>query len=311
MASVRQRLWCFTLNNYKDTDIDCLLQIKKFDYIGFGKEIAPTTGTPHLQGWIYVKSKISLKALKKLIPRAHLKSCNGSAGQNLTYTSKDGKYYEAGIRPNQGERNDLADVRELLRDNTSMRDISDNGAVNLQGIRMAQIWLSYNEKERDFKPTIEWYWGPTGTGKSTTAANNCPGAWRNNETLQWWDGYDNHENIIIDDFRANMCTFHFLLRILDRYGVRVAVKGGFRQLLAKKIIVTSPYHPSEVYKNRTGEDVNQLLRRIDTIIYFGHKCPEVGVILDPTPCGHIDENELINRLNELTPLEDEQVPSIY
>jgi len=111
------------------------------------------------------------------MPRAHLTSCNGTAGENLTYTSKDGQYYEAGKRPSHGERNDLADVRELVRNPSStLRDISDNGAVNFQGIRMAQIWLSYNEPERTTKPYVEWYWGPSGTGKSHKAHTENPGA---------------------------------------------------------------------------------------------------------------------------------------
>lgn len=294
--ALRARLWCFTLNNYTESDIKCLLNNKIFDYIGFGKEIAPTTGTPHLQGFVYVKNKISFKTLAKHIPRAHLKKCDGSAGQNLTYTSKDGEYYEAGHRPTPGERNDINNVREILRDRPCMRDISDNDAINLQGIRLAQIWLSYNEKERDFKPHVEWYWGPTGSGKTRTAYENAPGAWKNNDTLQWWDGYDGHENVIIDDFRGDHCKFAYLLRILDRYGVRVPVKGGFRQLLAKKMIITSSLHPSQVYKNRTDEDINQLLRRIDVINYFGQKCPEVGVILDPTTPGQAEENKILMEL---------------
>lgn len=290
MASQRYRLWCFTLNNYRDTDINLLLENKSFDYIGFGKEIAPLTGTPHLQGFIYVKNKISLSALKKIIARAHFINCKGNAGENITYTSKDGEFFERGERPAQGTRNDIADVRLELNNNSCMRNIVNNCDNNLQNIRIAEKWLSYCEPSRNFKPTVEWYWGPTGTGKSHKAFMENPDAWVSNETLQWWDGYDNHETIILDDFRSHHCTFSYLLRILDKYSLRVAVKGGFRQLRAKKIIITSCLAPETIYQGRTNEDVTQLLRRIDTIIFFGDKRPEVGGNTDPDPLGNSQKN---------------------
>ena len=44
---------CFTINDYSEEDIQ---EMKMFGteyctYIVFGKEIAPSTGTPHLQGY--------------------------------------------------------------------------------------------------------------------------------------------------------------------------------------------------------------------------------------------------------------------
>lgn len=60
-----------------------------------------------------------------------------------------------------------------------------------------------------------------------------------------------------------------LLKLIDRYPHRLELKGGFRQMLSKKIYITSIMHPKDIY-NLSEEHVKQLLRRIDKIILI-HK----------------------------------------
>ena len=43
------RKWCFTYSNYENVD-ELISILKLSSKYGFGYEIAPTTGTPHLQG---------------------------------------------------------------------------------------------------------------------------------------------------------------------------------------------------------------------------------------------------------------------
>jgi len=49
------------------------------------------------------------------------------------------------------------------------------------------------------------------------------------DDTKWWDGYDKHESIVIDDFRASNIEFNHLLKLLDRYPMRIETKGGYRQ----------------------------------------------------------------------------------
>ena len=85
-------------------------------------------------------------------------------------------------------------------------------------------------------------------------------------TARWWDGYDAHENVIIDDMRKDFCKFHELLRYLHEHPFHVETKGGTRQFLARNIVITSCYSPDQLFETR--EDINQLLRRIDEIRKF-------------------------------------------
>lgn len=98
--SKRSRGWVFTLNNWTEEEYKDLLHItQQFaqKYI-IGKEHAPTTGTPHLQGYIYWKEGKSRDAMKKLFgKRYYLEFARGSPKQNETYCGKDEEYIKVGF----------------------------------------------------------------------------------------------------------------------------------------------------------------------------------------------------------------------
>lgn len=81
--------WCFTINNYLPDDmekLEVMFNHGHFNYLVFGEEIAPTTGTPHLQGYVQMKKKMRLAQVKKFIsPRANLQNSRGSPEQASAY----------------------------------------------------------------------------------------------------------------------------------------------------------------------------------------------------------------------------------
>lgn len=268
MTNIRSRGWCFTLNNYNDFE---LLQIQdrcsSADYGIVGLEVGES-GTPHLQGYLYFEDAKSFKTIKKYLgDRAHIEKAKGTPTENRNYCMKEGQYNEYGNVPKgQGNRSDLDEIKEVLKQTNKMRNVVEV-AKSYQSVKMAEQYLKYHEKPRDFKPRVEWYWGATGTGKSKTAYEELgEDVYTCLSTARWFDGYDAHENVLIDDMRKDFCKFHELLRMLDRYAFKVETKGGTRQFLAKRIIITSCYPPQELFNTR--EDINQLLRRIDVIKNF-------------------------------------------
>jgi hypothetical protein len=151
----------------------------------------------------------------------------------------------------------------MVNNGKGMRDIIEV-VTSYPQVRIAECYLKYKEKPRDWKPEVIWYYGATGTGKTKRAMEEMPeDRYVCMDTDRWWEGYDGHSNVIIDDMRKDFCKFKRLLRLLDRYECQVECKGGSRQLRARKIIITSCYSPYEMYDTR--EDVHQLIRRIDKI----------------------------------------------
>lgn len=249
-----------------------------------GNEVGES-GTPHLQGYAEFDRAVDLGTLGRLLGgRAHVEACKGTAAQNIAYCRKGGDCYcERGVPGAPGTRNDIRAVRELVRNTGRMADVIEI-ATSYQSLRMAELLLKYVGPERKSPPRVRWFWGPTGTGKTLSAVTEAGGDfWMSSRSLRWWDGYDGQTKVIFDDFRADFCTFHELLRILDRYPFRVEVKGGSRPLLATDIWVTSCHPPERVYPN-CGERVEQLIRRIHEVREFSPPVPVVqgsGVILGP------------------------------
>lgn len=94
---VKPKNYCFTLNNYRDYEIESLKSNPLIQYIVFGYEIAPTTQTPHLQGYIQFKRPVSIETIKKKVnKRMHIEQARGTPEENKKYCTKDGKVEEYG-----------------------------------------------------------------------------------------------------------------------------------------------------------------------------------------------------------------------
>lgn len=266
MTALRSRDWCFTLNNWTQEEYENILKISSV-YLIVGKEVGAEEETPHLQGYIYFANAVSFDSIRKKIPRSHIEKANGRPEQASDYCKKEGDWFEQGTLPQaQGKRTDLEIIREVLKEGKGMKEVV-NVATSYQSVKMAEQILKYNEPTRKWKPVVKWFHGSTGTGKSMKAYEELgEDCYTCLSTGRWFDGYDAHENVLIDDMRKDFLKFHELLRLLDRYAMRIETKGGTRQFLAKKIIITSAYAPEDLYDGR--EDIQQLIRRIDVIEEF-------------------------------------------
>lgn len=113
--SVQSRRFCFTLNNYTDAEVAQLrtqCAHNRIVYAVFGKEIAPTTGTPHLQGFlIFARQQRRTAVLRLFGQRLHLEATRGTSQQARDYCKKDGNFEEFGTFPeSHGRRTDLEEA---------------------------------------------------------------------------------------------------------------------------------------------------------------------------------------------------------
>lgn len=257
-----KKSWVFTHNNWTPEDRQRYLDFES-TYCVLGEETS-STGTPHLQGFITFKRAYRFTQLQKLVPGAHWEPAKCADAAN--YCMKD--RYTIQDRRQQGKRNDIEEVRQLVARDAPMHEICAV-ASGYQTIRFAEKLYQYKPGERNWAPEVFWFYGPSGSGKTRRAYEMFSGdCWISGRNLRWWEGYENQANVIIDDFRYDHCSFSELLRILDRYPYRVEVKGGSRPLLARTIVITCPYHPLEMARYYPNEDVGQLVRRITLIQKF-------------------------------------------
>lgn len=260
------RFWCFTLNNYTKEDEEAIANWT-VNYVIYGREVGES-GTPHLQGYMELDKKVRMSYVKKNYHQTmHLEMRRGKQSEAIDYCTKEGDVVEHGVKSEgAGARTDLDRVRKTALEE-GMRHVTSYH--NSQQIRVAEKFLTYNEEPRDWKPDVKWIWGATGCGKSRLARElvNMDDCYTKNDGTKWWDGYDAHESVIIDDFRDSWWSLTEMLSLLDRYEKKVEFKGGWRQFKPKVIIITSAVRPEDCYAG-TGERIDQLLRRLDEIKFL-------------------------------------------
>lgn len=265
----KSRLQCFTCFKEEEPTFD----IAKMQYLAYGKEIAPTTGKHHWQGFVYWHHPKTISASAKILKNAHVEHCRGSIDANEKYCSKENEYTTHGEKPTQGKRTDLDTIKnKLINGEITINEILLNEPMtyHLYGRTLEKIVDADTEnKIRTWMTKGIWYYGKTGCGKSHKANENYSRdthyIW-NSEDKNWWDNYKGQETVILDDFRGEL-KYGTLLKLVDRYDFSVPRRGRAPYpFLAKTLIVTSPLKPDEVYYNMNIKDcINQLLRRFEVI----------------------------------------------
>lgn len=277
-TNLRVRLWCFTMfeNHINVPNLN-----GNWQYILMGRETCPKTKKEHWQCFVYFKEAKTFNSTQKLITKhfgikPHIEACKGSIKDNYNYCSKDKDFYEFGKKPSQGCRNDIDEVKDkILSYELSCDDIciQNPELYHKYGRTLNKIEdIAQRKLFRTEMTTCDWYYGPTGVGKSHKAFENF-----SPETHYvyphdngWWDGYKQQDIVIINDFRGEI-PYNVLLDLIDKWAT--TVRRRCREplpFISKHIIITSSLHPKDIYRNREAEDkIEQLLDRIKVIQLTG------------------------------------------
>lgn len=257
----RKSNYAVTINNYPPDWEDRLNRIFNFGeirYMIFGVEVAPTTGTPHLQGHIDLREGRNMKwvqkhlfgfyfekykpALKTYKSRRHVR--NGRA-----YPQKDGQFKEWGTPPDgQGKRSDLKVYLEDLKENpeyTRLELFEQHAGIMAKYPRFA---AEYQNLCREYKtldwtvPPNLWVHGAPGTGK-TRRFHEDEHTLYLKQPNKWWDYYNGEHTVLIDDLGPEQARHlgYYLKIWCDRFPFLAQVKGSAYKARPKRIVVTSNY----------------------------------------------------------------------
>lgn len=251
--------WFLTICNYTELLYNAICNSEKIRYLVIGREICPTTGTPHIHFFIYYKNDVSFTQMKKRFPTAHIEVCRKFKACS-DYCKKDGDFLELGEIPSQGARKDLELVKDQILNGRKVDDIVIQEPIlyHQYGRTLHKIEDIVNRKKiRDTPTAGVWYYGHTGSGKSKLAFNKFSDAthyvW--NLKNNWNDGYNQQDIVILDDFRGQL-TFSELLNMCDMNNTFFAERRGRERLtfISKQVIITSSLNPHSVYKNLDAND---------------------------------------------------------
>lgn len=297
----------FVINNYTEHAVRHL--IRKFQegvdngliaYACFGKEVAPSTGTPHLQGYVRLSHRIYMyRWMTEIFDQANMTPCYpdlevASYGDeaNMRYCSKT----RPGDTPNEyfvefgtikrsrkrGKRTDLTEMTHWIMNNPNTEiaefiSMWPNCWIRYQKAIEKTYEIARQNAGNDLRKKgvkVYWHFGETATGKSKwldeyVKANFDKANVYNKEGGKWWCGYNTQRCVKMDDFRGSDMTLKDLLKLCDKYDFTPERKGGRVNVVADTVIITCDQHPAKVYA-RASSKVEQLLRRIYETEGDGH-----------------------------------------
>lgn len=286
----KSRNWCFTINNWQNLPELVMNGVKSrlsaAKYWVMGKEVAPETGTQHLQGFVITHNQVRFGTIQAMLEGtgAHIEECQGTAEQNEAYCKKgeqtkeewralrqlgpnygkNADWTEHGIRPASQKRKGEAGGEATKAKFRKIGELAKEGKMDeiqqefpreylvmyrtLKTVRMDNI-----KKTETIQGELEheWLHGISGAGKSSRARRENPDLYLkdvDSRADQWWDMYEGEDVVLIEDLSPfNRSMTDALKKWSDRYPFKAQVKGGYMQIRPKKIIVTSQYTIDEIW----------------------------------------------------------------
>lgn len=268
------RNYLFTWNNYDEASIEYLRSeiTAKAKYVIWGKEVAPTTGTLHLQGFVSFYNARTKSAAIKLLKGAHVTPVNVDNGC-AKYSTKDGDYEEHGVRPKtQKEKGLSGGQAEKLRWEEAWKAAREGRIEDVPADIRYRYYKTTKEIAKDYMGTLDpipklenqWIYGPSGTGKTSSVLARYPDAYKKMAN-KWWDGYQGEETVLIDDLDKKHAVLAHHLKIWgDHNSFLAETKGGAILIRPKRILITSN-HPLSIMAPEEPADLIALKRRYQEI----------------------------------------------
>jgi len=239
------------------------------------KEICPTTQRLHIQGYIEFDKMMTIRQTKQILGECHLEKRRGSQEDAVKYCSKPETRapgetpFTWGKKAQQGERTDLAKAAKLIEEGVEVKDIIQRDGRMLRYINHLIKYKEITEKprNRDDPVFVEVIVGEPGCGKTRSVYDKEPDLFvlpEQQGSSMWFDGYQGQEAVLFDDFYGGI-KYSTMLRLLDRYPLKVPIKGGYTQWKPKRIYITSNQTIDNWYKIK---DMRALKRRVGKFSIF-------------------------------------------
>lgn len=279
MTSYNGKNWCGTVNDFEDSAVEAdgpgawlrrLVLSGVATYAVGQVEEGEEQHHRHLQLFLQLKNPQRLSWLKRHVHEgAHWEPMRGTAEQASDYCKKEDTRvagpWEFGTLTTRGKVRGLDDAVAMVQRGEPLKKVIETFPVvwvhHGRGLLDLRQRLNLDCDRREFGaegPEVWVLYGPSGTGKSRFVASMWPDAFWKIPGEKWWDGYDGHETVVLDDFKDGDLRLTDLQRLLDRYPLWVEVKGGAVPMLAKRYVITSNCHPDLWYPKA---DVHKTIMR--------------------------------------------------
>jgi len=237
----------------------------KYMHIG-GLEKSTQNQELHYHAYVWFKhaKAFNIKKIKELFgqEQAHVEKLRSTAKKYIAYCDKErtkvngtDPLFVWGTPPTMGRRTDLLTLRDHYKDGGTTKQalcINEIQPCLARHMKYAQACKLHFTPDRQQQTRLIWIYGPPRTGKthrSEMIAEHLAEDYhaQSDKMESWWDGYEQQEVVIIEEFRGNIPLNHFLDLFDSSKKARVPIKGSSEKFTSKYIIVNSNLHWRDVW----------------------------------------------------------------
>jgi len=279
----RSRNWFMTIN-YKESepqDNQSLLEfiqiIPGIVYIAFQLERGET-GTYHHQVYLSFKNAKYFDGLKHLFPTAHIEPVKGTPQQASDYCIKEntriGESVVWGRLPERGERTDLVQIYEMLKEGCSLSEISSQFpsqymrmSHHIKTVQQDILEAQYQDSFRSLN--VVYLCDDPGIGKTRYIMEKYGylDVFRISNYEHPFDTYKGQKVLVFEEFR-NSLPITEMLNYLDGYPIRLPARYEDKVACYTKVYIVSNWGFDKQYedeKHKNSVTYQAFLRRIHFI----------------------------------------------
>lgn len=230
-------------------------------YAVWQHEQCPETGKIHSQILLCLEVKKRMKQLKEYLsePQIHLEQARDIEASKIYVQKASTRIagpFTYGKDPSETKENILAALKK--------RGLHSMVEENPTRVKLLKDLMEFCIPNRQEMTTGLYLHGPAGKGKTKIAhlIGQFAGGSYFKDPSKWWNGYQGEPIVIIDDYRQGFSE-DYILRLCDRYPLRVETKGGYINFNSPMVIFTS----NEDSRTTIGCS-DQIKRRIKTLTLY-------------------------------------------
>ena len=287
--SDRSDRWSWTYNyNDEQTAWKPVFDNQTMIYLVYGREVAPTTGQLHLQGYVRLTKRRTLTIAKMILGEAtlHLEPAKGSEEQNRNYCTKENNYTEEGTydpqqAAKQGHRTDLEEVTKAITSGMPLNQVAATYPIQWtkfhSGLTSLHLMTGPSPPTRR-TVTTTILWGPTGVGKSHRTRTAYPEAYIVLPGRDPFNNYCNQTVIIFEEFNPTEWPIRKMNILLDVWSAEIDCRYSNKKAWWNKVFILSNSPSSTFYPLEPLELQQAFKRRISYEIEIKDRNQELLLI---------------------------------